>query len=253
MDLPHPHYRHAARRLSEWAHALRQDHGTVISTELLCVATIAIVGLVVALTSLRDAAISELSDVAGAVQDFNQCYSFNPAAGHSATTHGSSFLDATDHCDEPGDVAGAIQNCIVFSDPEDEDSGPLVSIRVEAESDDVETTTGGPTSEGWIVWSNGQLSTTIEIPEDGNYWFFARLWGSHGGPDLPNAALLVDGVAIDDFDIVPTSFATAETYHIDVTLPAGSHDFAVEFTNDFYMPPIDRNLFVDWLEIVGPD
>jgi len=225
-----------------------------MSLELLCVAVVAMFGLVTAFTSVRDATISELSDVAGSVQDVTQCYAFNQVDGHSSVTHGSSFLDATDHCDLPDDVAGETDNCIVFTEPEDEVQPPApVTYSFEGEGRDVTATVGGPYSDGWIVWSNGQISVDVDIPEDGLYKFSSRLFGSRGGPDLPNAALNVDGTTIQDFDIVPTSHATAEHYCVEVFLTVGSHNFAVEFTNDFYRPPIDRNLFVDSISVTGPN
>ena len=144
-----------------------------------------------------------------------------------------------------------------MTEPEDEigssSTSDPVSFLIEAEGDDVETTAGGGYSEGWIVWSNGQIFVDLEIPEDGEYKFSANLWGSQGGPDLPNAAFLVDGVPIQDFDISQTSHATAEEYCVVVNLTAGTHQFAVEFTNDFFAPPIDRNLFVDYLQVTGPN
>lgn len=229
----------------------QQDHGIVISAELACIASITVIGMVVGLTSFRDSAISELSDIAGALQDFNQCYIFNATTGHSAATHGSAFGDATDHCDEPEDVAGGFDNCIVLFEPEDERNP--ISLRFEAEGPDVTPSVGGPTENGWIVWSNGDISFKVDIPEAGDYEFSANLWGSQGGPDLPNAAFVVNGDPIDDFDIPQTSYATAQVYGVNVFLPAGCHIFAVAFTNDYYMPPIDRNLFVDWMEVEGPN
>ena len=91
------------------------EAGFIVSIELILIATIAVIGLIVGLTAVRDAVTSELSDVAGAIQDLNQCYSFNGVMGHSGETCGSSFIDATDWCDTPEDVAGVADNCIVFS------------------------------------------------------------------------------------------------------------------------------------------
>jgi len=234
----------------------QEDHGIVISAELVCIASLAVIGLIVGLTSFRDAAISELSDIAGALQDFNQCYTFNATEGHSAATHGSAFVDATDHCDEPEDVAGGFDNCVVLFEPADEGGGDddveRTIVRLEAESDDVVPSVGGPTTDGWIIWANGDISFNVDLADGGDYWFSSRLWGSRGGPDLPNAAFVANGTTIDDFDVAPTSLATAEVYHVEVTLPAGSNTFSVEFTNDFFLPPEDRNLFVDWFEIEGP-
>lgn len=88
--------------------------GFIVSIELILISTIAIIGLITGMTAVRDAVVSELSDVAGAVQDLNQSYSFNGVTGHSASTSGSDFIDATDHCDDPDDIAGQADNCITF-------------------------------------------------------------------------------------------------------------------------------------------
>lgn len=232
---------------------LLQDHGTVISAELIAVAVVAIVGLVAAFTSIRDSAIAELSDFAGSVQDINQSFTVNAVTSGSAVISGSAFFDATDAGDDPEDTAGTFDNGIVLTAPEDESSGVLVSSRFDAEGGDVSVTTGGPHPEGWIVWSNGQIFFNADVPEDGIYQFSSRLWGSQALGVQPNAAFAVDGTQITNFDIAPTSFATAEVYSVDVNLTAGSHQFGVFFTNDFYQPPIDRNLFVDWLNLEGPN
>ena len=91
------------------------DKGFVVSIELILIATIAVIGLITGLTAARDAVVSELSDVAGAVQDLNQSYSYNGVTGHAAATAGSDFADALDFCDSAGDGAGEADNCIVFT------------------------------------------------------------------------------------------------------------------------------------------
>lgn len=91
------------------------DKGFIVSIELILIATIAVIGLITGLTAVRDAVVSELSDVAGAVQDVNQSYAINGVVGHSATTAGMDFLDQTDHCDDANDIAGQADNCIVFN------------------------------------------------------------------------------------------------------------------------------------------
>ena len=90
------------------------DAGFIVSIELVLIATIAVIGLIAGLTSVRDGVVSELSDVAGSVQDLNQSYSFNGVTGHAASTAGSDFVDATDFCDDADDIAGQADNCITF-------------------------------------------------------------------------------------------------------------------------------------------
>ncbi len=90
------------------------DAGFIVSIELILIASIAVIGLIVGLTAVRDAVVAELSDVAGAIQDLNQCYSFNGVEGHSGSTCGSDFTDSLDWCDDADDAAGVADNCIVF-------------------------------------------------------------------------------------------------------------------------------------------
>ena len=89
--------------------------GFVISIELVLVATIAIIGLITGFTAMRDAVISELSDVAGSVQDLNQGYTFNGVLGHSGNTSGSNYLDGRDWCDTAEDPINAVDNCITMN------------------------------------------------------------------------------------------------------------------------------------------
>lgn len=97
------------------------DAGFIISIELILIATIAVIGLIAGFASVRDAVVSELSDVAGAVQDLNQCYSFLGVAGHAASTCGSEYVDMLDFCDSVDDAPGAADNCITFDGgPDDE-------------------------------------------------------------------------------------------------------------------------------------
>jgi hypothetical protein len=91
------------------------EAGFVVSAELILVATVAVIGLLVGLAAVRDGVISELSDVAGAIQDVNQSYSIDGVVGHNANTAGFNFLDGTDECDNNDQTGGAADNCITFN------------------------------------------------------------------------------------------------------------------------------------------
>ena len=91
------------------------DAGFIVSIELILIATIAVIGLITGITSVRDAVVSELSDVAGAVQDLNQTYIILGIDGHAADTAGSGFADATDFCDDPNDLPDTPDNCILIN------------------------------------------------------------------------------------------------------------------------------------------
>lgn len=88
--------------------------GFIVSIELILIATIMVIGLIAGMTAVRDAVVCELSDVAGAIQDLNQSYSYNGVIGHSSRIQGSDFLDTRDWCDIPEDTFGQADNCITF-------------------------------------------------------------------------------------------------------------------------------------------
>ena len=108
--------------LSAWLNhtwrRLRQDEqGTLVSAEGVLLATLVLVGMIAGLTALRECVVSELSDLGGSIQDFNQGYSYNGVTGSSATMAGSRFSDATDIADDHGDIVGQGDNCIQFNVP----------------------------------------------------------------------------------------------------------------------------------------
>ena len=88
------------------------EAGFVVSAELILIATIAVLGLIVGLTAVRDAVTSELSDVAGAIQDVDQSYNWLGIRGHSGSVAGSDFTDFLDFCDSINDPNGSDDNCI---------------------------------------------------------------------------------------------------------------------------------------------
>ena len=102
--------------------------GFIVSTELILIATIVVMGLMAGMTAVRDAVISEMSDVAGAIQDLNQSYSYFGVLGHSASTSGSDYVDETDYCDDAGDTADVVDNCIAIEGINVNDEGTAVDV-----------------------------------------------------------------------------------------------------------------------------
>jgi hypothetical protein len=76
------------------------ESGFIVSTDLLLISSILVIGLLVGLVSLRDQIVQELGDVAVAVGNLNQSYSFAghnvTFAGFTFTVAGSNFADASD-------------------------------------------------------------------------------------------------------------------------------------------------------------
>jgi len=88
------------------------EAGFVVSSELILIATLVVIGLIAGLTTIRDQVIGELADVASAVSSVNHDYSFSGITSHSGSTAGTVFNDQLDFCDDPV-LAGAFEHCIL--------------------------------------------------------------------------------------------------------------------------------------------
>lgn len=101
----------------EFVTLLHDERGTILTPELILIATTLLLGVIVCLATVRDSVISELSDATGAVQDLKQTYDYAGIVGHSGSTHGASFQDQSDFCDNADDTSGTADNCISFDQP----------------------------------------------------------------------------------------------------------------------------------------
>ncbi len=89
------------------------ENGFVISSELVLVGTLLVLGLIVGLTELRNQVVQELADLAVAIGRISQTYTFSSVTGHTAATAGSQFQDTSDYCDEDGiDPVGDAAACV---------------------------------------------------------------------------------------------------------------------------------------------
>ncbi|MBX3414548.1 MAG: hypothetical protein KF708_17810 [Pirellulales bacterium] len=79
-----------------------EEDGAIVSSELVLVATLLVIGVVTGLSSVRTAVVTELGDVADAIGAINQSYSFGGTTGHHSATSASAFTDAPDACDAVG-------------------------------------------------------------------------------------------------------------------------------------------------------
>lgn len=84
----------------------KKQRGFVMTSELVLLSTTMVIGMLVGLTTLRDAATSEMEDVAEAIGSLNQSYAFDGMlnAENTAEVTGSAFNDAVDA--NSGDGAG---------------------------------------------------------------------------------------------------------------------------------------------------
>jgi len=106
--------------------SLWQDEaGFVVSSELVLIATILVIGIIAGQTAIRDAVVGELADVGAAIGDVNQSFSFGAITGHCSSTSGSIFVDEGDFCeiddannDTAAVAAQCIDICVVAATPE---------------------------------------------------------------------------------------------------------------------------------------
>ena len=90
--------------------------------------------------------------------------------------------------------------------------------------------------------SNGRIETTMNITASGNYVFTFTAGGTAAVGVLPQVGVTVDGSTRTNFFLISTNLTT---YTVTLFLTAGTHTIGLEFLNDYYAPPEDRNAFSD--------
>lgn len=99
---------------------MRDEAGFVVSTELILIATILVIGMITGLVTIRDAVVTELADVADAISEVDQSYSYGGITAHCASTAGTQFGDEQDFCEvananddqDPTDGAQCVDLCV---------------------------------------------------------------------------------------------------------------------------------------------
>ncbi len=95
----------------------QDEHGVILSTEIVIVGSVLVVGLITGMATLQEAVNGELEDLAGAIGSLDQSYSYSGQETDCkkchACTAGSWYRDVQERCDkEPCDIAadeGTIQ------------------------------------------------------------------------------------------------------------------------------------------------
>lgn len=102
------------------------DNGFVVSSELILVATLLVIGMVTGLSTVRDQVVQELGDVADAISEINNSYSFSGVSAHAGSTAGTVFSDENDFCeadtgaDQNGGATPTPPQCLAIIDGEGE-------------------------------------------------------------------------------------------------------------------------------------
>jgi hypothetical protein len=101
--------------------------------------------------------------------------------------------------------------------------------------------TGGTTPGGWNIWSNGYIATTHDFTA-GPSTVTVHAKGQPAAGVWPQMVVRVGGVQVGSAFVNSTAFAP---YVFDYTASGGPREIKIEFVNDLYAPPADRNLLVD--------
>lgn len=90
--------------LALFTNLINDEAGFIISSELVIVATVAVLAMVVGLSEVGINVNNELEDVGSAIGSMNQSFNLQGSTGHQSMVGGSMFLDRADYCDAKCDV-----------------------------------------------------------------------------------------------------------------------------------------------------
>ncbi|MEM7160280.1 MAG: DUF1592 domain-containing protein [Myxococcota bacterium] len=76
-----------------------------------------------------------------------------------------------------------------------------------------------------------------------------RAYATQGGDEVTRLRVTVDGNP-EELEVVATSGAPA-IHSVPVQLEPGEHEVILQLANDFYEPPENRDVIVDWIEVVS--
>jgi len=90
------------------------EQGAVLSAELILVMTLLFCATAVGISTLRNALVTELADVAAAIGNLNQSYTVGGITGHHSACSAQAFDDNIDSCDTAGNCAqtGSNSQCV---------------------------------------------------------------------------------------------------------------------------------------------
>jgi hypothetical protein len=113
---------------------------------------------------------------------------------------------------------------------------------------------GSPSDSGQVFFGAGAAYVTHDFPADGKYKIRVSASGQQAGPDPVKMAVLVGKETVGEVDVkVPEK--KPHVYEFEIDAKAGRHPVGVRFLNDYYRPgppPEDRNLYVQWVEVLNP-
>jgi hypothetical protein len=91
----------------------KDDCGAILSTEMVLIGSVVLLGVVAGLATVRDAVTTELANFGGSISNLDQSFVLHGTRSHSAATAGTRFVDAADSGDDPGDSLVINERCLV--------------------------------------------------------------------------------------------------------------------------------------------
>lgn len=98
--------------------------------------------------------------------------------------------------------------------------------------------------------SNGWVEGEIQVPRGGRYKICLDASGTPAKGAFPEVRVWLDGRAVGTVSLTTGGW---KRYPISVELSPGAHTLRLEFTNDLYEPPEDRNLNLGQVVVVPVD
>ncbi|RLJ02566.1 MAG: hypothetical protein DRP08_04485, partial [Candidatus Aenigmatarchaeota archaeon] len=92
-----------------------------------------------------------------------------------------------------------------------------------------------------ILYTNGYAEATVTIQNDGEYMIGVVAKGTEARGEHPLIKLYVDDENIGQINILNNTYML---YSIQTWMNRGEHRIRIEFVNDYYDPPEDRNLYI---------
>lgn len=135
------------------------------------------------------------------------------------------------------------------------ESGPIFDgpkKRIEAET--LKTTAQGSSPYGGYAFAlnkEGEIYTTNRVENPGEYIIRIRAFGQQFGPEPPRLELRLGGNAVKAFDVAAVEGKAAD-YEVKLPLEPGEQRLAAAYINNYVTPQGDRNLIIDYIDVIGP-
>jgi hypothetical protein len=96
------------------------------------------------------------------------------------------------------------------------------------------------------LYGNGHIYLDVRFASSREYRFQVNAKGTSAAGEYPNVRLEIDGEIVGEQMLQQPGW---ETLTFKAFVDAGVHRVSLAFTNDYWDPPEDRNLDINWLKI----